>query len=200
MISSGVEKAWEILRSLEPSVVCRNSNVSFDEANNYYSVRSFCCEFSVDPYHKTIQSINNTGEDIIRKHGYFFIHSCLWYLIHGKDIPLSGRLVKPANLQGGDLFFRGSHTLPLENLAQKYGEDASSFFQKGRELSAEAATYGDASIRLFPLPKIPVTLILWLKDEEFPARTDLLFDSTADLHLPLDMLWSLAMLSILVMM
>jgi len=107
--------------------------------------------------------------------------------------------VKPANIQGGDLFFRGSHTLPLENLAKIYGEDTSSFFQKGRELCAKAEPYGDASIRLFPLPKIPVTLILWLGDDEFPARTDLLFDSTADIHLPLDMLWSLAMLSILVM-
>jgi hypothetical protein len=200
MISAGEKKAWEILSSLEPSIVCRNSNVSFDQAKKSYSVRSFCCEFSVDPDHKTIQSINNTGENIIRKHGYFFIHSCLWYLIHGKDIALSGRLVKPVNLQGGDLFFRGSHTLPLENLAKKYGKDASSFFQRGGELSAETETYGDASIRLFPLPKIPVTLILWLKDEEFPARTDLLFDSTAGIHLPLDVLWSLSMLSILVML
>jgi hypothetical protein len=48
------------------------------------------------------------------------------------------------------------------------------------------------------MPRIPVTLILWLSDEEFPARADLLFDSTCEIHLPLDILWSIAMMTILV--
>lgn len=200
MPSSGEEKAWEILNSLEPYTVCRNGTVSFDQAGGHYRARSFCTEFAIAPQGKTIKSLDGTGEDLIQRYGYFFIHSCLWYLVHAKDIPFSGRLMKPENIQGGELFFRGTHTLPLENLAKKYGEDASSFFQKGRELCAETAGHGDASVRLFPLPRIPVTLILWLKDEEFPARADLLFDSTAEIHLPLDMLWSLAMLSILVML
>jgi hypothetical protein len=199
MISAGEEKAWEILDSLDPSTVCKNGSVTFNQTNGY-RVRSFCSEVFVNPRGKTIKSMDDLGENIIRRHGYFFIHSCLWYLIHVKDIPCTGRLVKPVNIKGGELFFRGSHTLPLETLAGKYAGDATSFFQKGRELCADFETLGDASVRLFPLPKIPVTLILWLKDEEFPERTDLLFDSTAELHLPLDILWSLAMLSILVML
>ncbi|MFZ5907413.1 MAG: DUF3786 domain-containing protein [Nitrospirota bacterium] len=199
MISSGEEKAWKILGSLDPFAVCRNGSVSFDRAAGWYSIRSFCTEFSVDPRGKTIRSPDGRGEVFIRRYAYFFIHSCLWYLIHAKDIPLSGKLIKPEGIQGGELFFRGSHVLPLEKLARKYGEDAPSFLRKGRELCSETEPYGDAAFRVFPMPRIPVTLILWLRDEEFPARAGLLFDSTADIHLPLDMLWSLAMLSILVM-
>lgn len=90
--------------------------------------------------------------------------------------------------------------LPLENLAKKYGETKEAFMQRGKELCAEAQNYGDASIRLSPMPRIPIILILWLQDDEFPPRADLLLDSTCGYQLPLDIIWSLAMLSVLVMM
>jgi hypothetical protein len=56
------------------------------------------------------------------------------------------------------------------------------------------------AMKLYPLPKIPVFLILWLKDEEYPPRADLLFDSTCEAQVPLDIIWSIAMLSVLVML
>ncbi|MBI3593004.1 MAG: DUF3786 domain-containing protein, partial [Nitrospirae bacterium] len=46
----------------------------------------------------------------------------------------------------------------------------------------------------------PVALILWAADEEFPSRVDLLFDSTCELQLPLDIIWSIAMMSLLLML
>jgi hypothetical protein len=200
MMTPGEEKAWEILSELDPSVVCRNTSASYDEANNYYIVRSFCCDFFVETKERTILNNSRQGEILLKKYPYFFIHSCLRYLIHTKDIPLTGRLVKPADVKGGDLFFRGSHILPLDGLAKRYREDRQSFLKKGVELCAEAFNYGDASVRLLPMPKIPVTLILWLQDEEFPERADLLFDSSCELQVPIDIIWSIAMMSILVML
>jgi hypothetical protein len=50
------------------------------------------------------------------------------------------------------------------------------------------------------MPRIPVIMILRLGDEEFPPRVDLLLDSTCELHLPLDIIWSIAMMSALVML
>jgi hypothetical protein len=41
---------------------------------------------------------------------------------------------------------------------------------------------------------------LWLEDDEFPARLDLLFDSTCAMHLPTDIIWSIAMMSVLIML
>ncbi len=200
MISSGEEKAWEILRGLDPSDVCRNAPVSFDEKGGYYILRSFCTDFSVSPEERVIKSLTPIGETIITKYSYFFIHSSLWYLINAKDISLTGKLIKPDNLKGGDSFFRGSHVLPLDSIAKRYGEDKEAFFKRGKELCADVHNYGDASIKLLPLPRIPVIIILWLKDEEFSPRADLLLDSTCELQLPLDIIWSIAMMSVLVMM
>jgi hypothetical protein len=50
------------------------------------------------------------------------------------------------------------------------------------------------------MPRIPLTVILWLGDEEFPSRADLLFDSSAALHVPLDINWSLAMMSLIALL
>ncbi|MEW6066952.1 MAG: DUF3786 domain-containing protein [Nitrospirota bacterium] len=200
MMSSGEEKAWEILKGLDPSIVCKNATVTFNEKDQYYLLRSFCVDFYISPKEKSIKSPTPLGETIVKKYGYFFTHSCLWYLIYAKDVPLTGKLIKPVNIKGGEIFFRGSHVLPLDSLAEKYGADKKTFTKKGMELCAEVLNYGDASIKLLPMPRIPITLILWLKDEEFPPRADLLLDSSCEFHLPLEIIWSIAMMSLLVMM
>jgi hypothetical protein len=200
MVSPGEEKAWEILTGLDPGDVCRNASVVFSEKKRQYTLRSLCTEFSILLDEKLIISNDPAGEFLIKKYGYFFMHSCLWYLIHAKDIPCTGKLIKPADIKGGDIFFRGSHVLPLENLAKKYGDDKEAFIKRSNELCAETVPYGDIAVQLFPMPKIPVILILWLNGEEFASRADLLFDSSCELHLPLDILWSLAMLGVLVLL
>jgi len=200
MISPGVEKAWEVLRGIDPSVVCRNALVTFDAETTLYTLRSFCTDFHINPEERSIKSNTTQGEILITRYGYFFIHSCLWYLIHAKDIPLTGRLIRPESIKGGELFFRGSHVLPLDKISGTYGEDRGAFIKRGDELCAEVAGYGDVSLQLLPMPRIPVMLILWLKDKEFPPRADLLFDSTCEMHLPLDILWSIAMFSLLIML
>jgi len=199
-MSSGEEKAWEILRGLDPPGVCRNAQIAFDNASGLYLLRSFGMDISIDPRNKRIQSDAAEGSLLLDKLGYFSRLSMLWYLTGAKEIPLSGRLVQPANLRGGQIFFRGTHILPLDKLASRYGKDTEGFMKRAERLGGRRLAHGDTSIELFPFPRIPVVLILWGEDEEFPARADLLFDSTCQLHLALDVLWATAMKCILIMM
>ena len=197
---SGEDKAWEILKGLDPEVVCRNAVAAFDSSSGLFRLRSFDMEISIDPVKKVIQSDAAEGGLLLDKLGYFSRLSILWYLTGAKDITLSGRLLQPANLKGGQIFFRGTHVLPLDSLAARYSGDVPGFIKRGKQLGGRMLEYGDASIVLSPLPRIPVVIILWREDEEFPARADLLFDSTCELHLALDVLWSTAMKSILIML
>jgi hypothetical protein len=84
--------------------------------------------------------------------------------------------------------------------ANKYEKDKNGIIEKGITLGGQINQYGDASIRLYPLPRIPVIFALWLDDEEFPARADLLFDSTCEMQLPTDIIWSIAMVSVLALL
>lgn len=195
----GEEKAWECLTGLDPAEVCLRTLAAFDSESRTYTLKSFCTDIHASLPGRQISSTPE-GDIILKRLGYFSVLATLWYLTGAKDIPLSGELVGPMNLRGGQLFFRGTHVLPLDKLADKYGKDTAGFLSKGKGLCGEELSYGDASVRLFPFPRVPVTIILWKEDDEFPARADLLFDTTCMHHLPLDIVWSTAMMSVLIMM
>ena len=196
----GEDKAWEILATLKPEDVCKAASATYDTANSRYRVKSFGMDFDVTVRDKTITSAAPGSEVLLQKLGYFFRLSILWYLAHAKDIACTGRPVTLENVRGGEIFTKGSHVLPLDTVARNYGKNKEGFVDKGKNLGGEIMNYGDAAFQLFPLPRVPVILTLWLEDEEFPARVDLLFDSTCGLQLPTDILWSIAMMSLLVLL
>jgi hypothetical protein len=199
-MSSGEAKAWEALAGLDPPDVEKNASVRFDGKSGGYVLKSFGKEFLISLKEREITGLSPVADALRTRFRYFFDISALWYLVGARDFGYTGRLLKPQSLKGGHHFFTGTHELPLGSLAGKYGSDGAAFLARARELEGKPLEYGDASCELLPLPRIPVTLILWFGDEEFPPRADILFDSTAELQAPLDIIWSLAMLSVLVML
>ena len=199
-MSSGEERLWEVLKSLKPEDVCRRTGAGFYDNTGCYSLKSFGWEISLSPEDKKISGESPASDTLLNKLGYFSRLSILSYLATAKDIPLTGQLVNPVNLKGGQLFFRGTHILPLDKLSEKYNNSTEDFINKGLEIDGEIQDHGDASIMLFPLPRVPVHLILWKGDYEFPPETSILFDSSCEIHLPIDIIWSVAMMSLLIMM
>ncbi|OGW28060.1 MAG: hypothetical protein A2X59_00215 [Nitrospirae bacterium GWC2_42_7] len=197
-IISGEEKAWETLSCMDSEEVTENACVSFDADSKIYRLESFGQIFAVDIEKRQIESITEGGGLFLTKLAYFFRLSALWYLVKAAEASPTGKLVKPSGLPGGDIFFRGSHVLPLDAVAKKYAQNKDGFIEKGLFMGGKKVNYGDSAIELYPFPRIPVTTILWLADEEWGARFDLLFDNTCIMHLPIDILWSVAMMSVLI--
>ena len=104
-------------------------------------------------------------------------------------------------VKGGHRFAVGTYVLPLTRIAERFAKDKEGFVRKGQEYGAHVLSgFGDAGIRFYPFPRVPVTLILWLEDDEFPSRVDLFFDSTCEFHLGLsDIVWAVAMMICIVM-
>jgi hypothetical protein len=196
----GEDKAWQILASMGPEAVCRAADASYDARTSSYTIKSWGMDVVVSVMERSMTSTAEGSAVLLQRLGYFSRLSILWYLVSVKDVVCTGTPVKLENIPGGDIFTRGSHALPLDKVAQKYGRDKAGFIEKGKRLGGEITKGGDASIRLLPLPRIPVILTLWLEDEEFPPRVDLFFDSTCGMQMPVDMLWSVAMMSILIML
>jgi hypothetical protein len=194
---AGENKAWNLLAASDPAGICTRAGVDFNPVDGTYRVPSFGREFTVDPVARQILGREPDGEVFLTRYVSLFRLSLLWYLLKATAARPSGKLVKPAGLPGGDIFLKGSHVLPLDALAAKYATRPEAFLDSGATLGAIPAAYGNAAVVLFPLPKVPVTILLWTEDDEFPARADLLFDATCTAHLPLDILWSVALMSIL---
>lgn len=196
----GLQRAWEILSSISYEGIRHKSQAEFDKLAEHYILTLFNEKIYISPKKRLIWGGSKLANFILRELPHYSKVSILWYLIQSKDIPPSGNLISPREVDGGLIFTQGSHMLPLDKLIEKYANDTESFIKRGILLGGEYLNYGDASVKLFPFPRVPVTLLLWKHDEEFPARADILFDSTCSEHLPTDIIWSTAMMTILVML
>lgn len=196
---SGEQKAWELLAQAVPQEICNNALVDFDYSSKVYKVKSFGVEFFVSPEKREVLSDTAIGNELLRIKEYFFELSIVWYLVSAKDVKISGKWVKPEDIQGGQIFSLGSHKLPLDRLALKYARNSKDFIEKAKMFGGISCNYGDACVLLFPFPKIPIQLLLWLEDDEFPPRVDLMLDSTCDIHLPTDVVWSITTTTVLIM-
>jgi len=82
--------------------------------------------------------------------------------------------------------------MPTAEVERRFGHDQEGFLAAGSRLGGEKVEAGDASVQLQALPRIPVQLVLWLGDEEFPSKITILLDRLVDQHLPLDVLYCVA--------
>ena len=200
-IEHGEEKAWDLVRGLSPADVSRRTDSVYDERAEAYILRSYGIEFHINPWDMLITCPSGRGSLFLGKLQDLFRVSVLWYMSNAKDIPQTNRLIRPVDLKGGHRFTVGTYVLPVSKVAERFGKDREGFVRKGQEYGAEVLSgFGDAGIRFSPLPRVPVTLILWLEDEEFPPRVDLFFDSTCEFHLALsDIVWAVALMTCVVM-
>jgi hypothetical protein len=160
-----------------------------------YVLRSFGQDVSISVTDRVISGSSPIGEYLVNDLGHLSRLSILRYLVHAKPLPPTGQLVNPGALPGGEIYVRGTHILPLASIARAFSHDTGRFLSIGGRLGGHPFSQGDVSLQLLPLPRIPVVLFLWKGDEEFPPDCLLLFDSTCTLHLPLDIIWSTAMMT-----
>jgi hypothetical protein len=192
------EQFWEQLAGLGRAETARRAGCGYLPESDAWSISLLNREYRVDPINRTIQAV---GPDSgARPAGYLEQLCILAYLVNARDLPLAGRLISVEKLDPGGFFFRGSHKLQVEKLTAVFGPDPQLLHQAGRQFDAESRPFGDAAIELCVLPRIPLTLIVWAADEEFPARTSILFDQTATAQLPLDALFAAATLTINVLL
>jgi len=160
------------------------------------------CEYLSDPARfvvtllNTAYVVNLTDRNIFSAHtgspqepASFLEQLCLLaYLINAQDLPPANKLVGAQALPGGQFFFRGLHSLPTEKLARVFGAHPEMLSKISEQFEAKKCEFGDASITLCVLPRLPLTIVIWRGCEQFEARASILFDRTAASQLPLDAL------------
>lgn len=201
MASPGEKKAWDILSNLDSKdIIKTNAKALFNSCNSTYELTCFGQDICISLTDRNIFSKSSLGKFLVNTLGGHSRLSILRYLIHTIDLPLSGQLVRPSDLPGGDIFTRGTHVLPLNKIAAYFANNFNDFLSIGKSLGGSQLDYGDMSLRLFPFPRVPVVLIVWLGDEEFESKSSLLFDSSCVSHLSTDIIWSTAMMTVEMML
>ena len=178
---------WIQLKREKPEEICHKALVNYDQEKGFLlpflnqTFQILPAKKSIIPLYKHDPEIKSFELDLI----------ILTYLFRVEAIDMRGKIVNEKQIPGGETFFRGPHslnTLPMEEI---FGEDKEAFLLAGRRLNGKVRKLGDAGICLPVFPRVPVTLILWVKDDEFPAEIKVCFDSTISRHLPLDIIWAM---------
>jgi hypothetical protein len=180
---------WENLMQVDPTEVCRRSGAQFDEATGSYLLDFLRERLRIRPDSREIEP--DTGPISKGDPSIDLQVILLTYLLNAREIPLANRLVAVGSLKGGKCFFQGPHSFPLDPLIEQYGHDSKAFLDRGLSLGATQEDYGDVSVRFPALPRVPVIMVLWGADEEFPPRLSVVFDASVGQQLPLDAIYGL---------
>jgi hypothetical protein len=119
----------------------------------------------------------------------------LHYLIGAKDIPLSGKLIPFRNLSGAVSFEKAFSERAVEPVAKNFCSNPEGFRKAAENVGGKALEAGDLSYSIMIFPRIPIYYVLWLGDDEVQGSANILFDSTANQHLPTEDLAVLGELS-----
>jgi hypothetical protein len=182
---------WAKLCDLSPAGVAERTGAAVDQAGSY-RIKFLDTDYAVDPVARRISALPDRAAGCDAEMLRLLLH----YLDRGQRIEPSGRLISPLELPSGAAFYRGPHGLPTGALAVRYGNDPEGFLRAARALGGRPTGFGDVSAELTMFPDLPVTCVVWLEDDEFPARAAFLVDSVLEYQLPLDVI--LALINIVV--
>jgi hypothetical protein len=180
---------WNKLSQLHPTDVCHRTGAIYHTAREGFLLPVYNSRYLVLPKEKEILRMERNDKPIQEALHPFFYLMVLVYLTEAKDIKPTHTWISEKDLKGGSTFFRGPHRLEVEELIALFGKDPEAFLKTGRKLGGSEILFGDKGFALEVFPKVPLAFVLWKGDAEFPPKISVLFDSTIEYHLPLDILW-----------
>ena len=183
---------WEKLLALHPTDVCNRTEAIYHPGYEGFVLPVYNLRYLVLPKAQRILRMDRDDKTVEEEIHPFFSLMVLVYLTDAKEIKPTHTWVSEKDLAGGATFFRGLHRLPVEELEALYGKNPGVFLEAGQRLGGNEILYGDKAFALDVFPRVPLAFVLWKEDEEFSPRVTVLFDSTIQSHLPLDVIWCLA--------
>jgi Domain of unknown function (DUF3786) len=108
----------------------------------------------------------------------------LHYLLTARGESVGNNFVTFREVPGGVFYYPAFLKRARDPLVRIFGGEPEQLLRCSRHLGAESANLGDASVRLVPLPRVPLTLVLWKGDEEFAPEATVLFDRSVGSYLP----------------
>jgi hypothetical protein len=180
---------WMKLAELHPTDVCNRSEAIYHPSREGFVLAVYNERYLVLPRSREILRLEWNDQPVKETIPLFLSLMILAYLIEVKDMRLSHTWVSGNDLKGGSTFFRGPHSLDVKVLEERFGRNPEAFLRAGGRLGGTEVLFGDKGFSIDVFPKVPVAYVLWKGDEEFRPRVNVLFDSTIQDHLPLDIIW-----------
>jgi hypothetical protein len=119
-------------------------------------------------------SLPETNEKVELRDKILILH----YLTLAKGTPLSHNLIAYQELKEGSTYFPSFTKRAVKPLIDYFGLAPERLLEVIGELGGYRVNYGDLAVTIPAFSRVPITLVLWKGDDEFPPNANILFDST----------------------
>ncbi|MHB1404749.1 MAG: DUF3786 domain-containing protein [Desulfitobacteriaceae bacterium] len=171
--TSAHTKALEMFQAQSPEEMARYSG--YQLRDNRFQVNFLGQEFEVEyPTGKFSPEPSPEGELPI-----FAQILILHYLANTKPVTEEGKLISYKELPGGSIYIQPFTNRAIRPLVKQFGDDPASLIEVASKIGGEPVRHGDAAVLVRAFPRVPVTMVVWGGDDEFPASGNILFDASA---------------------
>ncbi|MDT8378754.1 MAG: DUF3786 domain-containing protein [Desulfotignum sp.] len=176
------------LAEQDPADICRRAVCTYDAAAGIYGLTVWGRPYAVEPRKGRISCVRQDREPL---HSYFDLFA-VHYLLSAEAIQPAGQWISEKDIPGGTTFFRGPHEIPAHLVASRFDGDIEGFTRRCENYGGTKLALADAAFSFVITPRVPVAVLFWQGDEEFPAEAKLLYDVTIVRHLASDIVYALA--------
>jgi len=110
----------------------------------------------------------------------------LYYFYSSKGSPPAGSWISFSELEDGQFYNKAFLGYTANKLLQHFSTNYQAFDDGCQALCGEKTSFGDGAFRFQILPRVAILAVYWKGDDEFPPSYKILFEDTADYHLPTD--------------
>jgi hypothetical protein len=179
---------FEDLAGQDPQAVCARTGCAYEPQEGCYTVTVWGETYWITPgEYRVIRE----GPEAARDHGFLSLFT-IHYLLEAKTPLLNQTWISEKEIPGGATFFRGPHALPTDLITKRFGNYLEAFGRRCAGLHGTPLEMADAAYRFEIVPRVPVAVLYWRGDEEFPAEAKLLFDKSIGTYLAADVVFALA--------
>lgn len=148
-------------------------------------------EFELSYPDFTFKDLSGLDKEIPIQEQVLILH----YLMSETSVEPSANWVSYREIPGASFYFSAFIKRAIDPLKNVFGNNISGLKEASKHLDGVPAGIGDAGFDYLIFPRVPIRIILWKGDDEFPSEANILFDeSIGKILSPEDIAWMAGML------
>jgi hypothetical protein len=125
---------------------------------------------------------NDTGDAI----NTFDLTMLAYYFDVSDGAPVANEWIAFNQIPGGLFYAQAFQGYSGDELAKAFENDSEAFMDANEKLGGRREFFGNLAYSYQVLPRVPIMVVCWLGDEDFPPSYRMLFDANAHHHLVTD--------------
>jgi hypothetical protein len=167
--------AREQLGKIDIKEQCRKSGAEYQKTGSQQVVT---IEYLGQSYQVTLPhievSLAGSQTEVPLKDKILILH----YLTLAKGTPIANKPIAFKELPEGAVYFPTFSKRSVEPITKFFGGEPQRLLDVAERLGGRKVDYGDVAVTISAFSHVPVTIVLWRGDAEFPPRGNILFDAT----------------------